>query len=129
MVARSAVVFPKNLENLKQLGENIALAMKRRKLNQTKLSERTGLSMPTLRNILRGEASVSIGHYLVVLSALGLSEDLSKVALDDEFGRKLQDIELLKSGPNRQSKNRAKITSQSDGLVNRLSNVNGDQSS
>ena len=102
MRTRSAVVFPKDIEALKQLGENIALAMKRRKITQTKLSERTGLSMPTLRNIMRGEAGVSIGHYLMVLSSLGLSEDIAKVALDDEFGRKLQDIELLKSSRNRQ---------------------------
>ena len=97
------MVFPKDRKALKQLGENIALAMKRRKITQTKLSERTGLSMPTLRNIIRGEASVSIGHYLMVLSSLGLSEDLAKVASDDAFGRKLQDIELLKSSRNRQN--------------------------
>ncbi|TVP46160.1 MAG: XRE family transcriptional regulator [Halomonas sp.] len=97
MPSRSAVVFPKDLKVLKVLGENITLAMKRRKITQTQLCERTGLSMPTLRNILRGEPSVSMGHYLVVLSSLGLSNDLAKVALDDEFGRKLQDIELLKT--------------------------------
>ena len=87
MNTRSAVVFPKDIEVLRRLGENIALAMKRRKITQTKLTERTGLSMPTLRNIIRGEASVSIGHYVMVLSSLGLSEDIVKVALDDEFGR------------------------------------------
>ncbi len=103
MSNRSAVVFPKDQEALKQLGENITLAMKRRKITQTKLSDRTGLSMPTLRNIMRGEASVSIGHYVMVLSSLGLSGDIAKVALDDEFGRKLQDIELLKSNRKRHS--------------------------
>lgn len=104
MNSRSAVVFPKDLAALKQLGENITLAMKRRKITQKKLSERTGLSIPTLRNIMRGEASVSIGHYVMVLSSLGLSEDLAKVGVDDAFGRKLQDIELLKS--NRHSNNK-----------------------
>jgi len=97
MKTRSATVFPKDIKVLKQLGENILLAMKRRKITQTELSECSGLSVPTLRGITRGEASVSIGHYVMVLSSLGLSEDLAKVALDDEFGRKLQDIELLKS--------------------------------
>jgi transcriptional regulator with XRE-family HTH domain len=108
MSPRSAVVFPKDLEALKQLGENITLAMKRRRITQTKLSERTGISMPTLRNILRGEASVSMGHYLVVLSSLGLSKDLASVALDDEFGRKLQDIALLKSGLKRERNSKQK---------------------
>ncbi|MEX1056167.1 MAG: helix-turn-helix transcriptional regulator [Natronospirillum sp.] len=93
---RSAVVFPKDRKHLEQLGENILLAMKRRGVNQTLMAERSGLSRPTLRNITRGDPRVSIGHYLVVLSVLGLAEGISKVALDDELGRKLRDIELLK---------------------------------
>ncbi|GLR63879.1 helix-turn-helix domain-containing protein [Marinospirillum insulare] len=97
MKKRSAVVFPKDIRILQTLGENITLAMKRRKITQVKLAERTGLSIPTIRNILNGEPSVSIGHYVMVLSSLKLVEDLGKVALDDEFGRKLQDIELLKN--------------------------------
>jgi len=56
---------------------------------------RTGISKPTLRKITKGDPSVSIGHYVNVLAVLNLLEDLSKVALDDELGRKLQDIELL----------------------------------
>jgi hypothetical protein len=53
-------------------------------------------------------ASVSMGHYLVVLSSLGLSKDLANVALDDEFGRKLQDIALLKSGLKRERNSKHK---------------------
>lgn len=102
---RQAVVFPKEQKILNQLGENIRLALKRRKITQTMLAERTGISKPTLRNITRGEPSVSIGHYLRVLAVLGLAEDLSKVALDDEMGRKLQDIELLKDTHEAKAKN------------------------
>ncbi len=91
---RQAVVFPKEMKILWQLGENIRLAMKRRKITQTMVAERTGLSKPTLRNIERGEPTVSIGHYLRVLAVLGLADDLGRVALDDELGRKLQDIAL-----------------------------------
>ncbi|WP_343222717.1 helix-turn-helix transcriptional regulator [Marinobacterium ramblicola] len=91
------MIFPKEQKILQQLGENIRLAMKRRKITQTMIAERTGLSKPTLRNIERGESTVSIGHYLRVLAVLGLAEDLAKVALDDDMGRKLQDIELMKS--------------------------------
>jgi transcriptional regulator with XRE-family HTH domain len=94
---RTATLFPKQEKFMKQLGENIHLAIKRRKLTQTQISERTGLSKPTLRKIERGEGSVSIGHYILVLSVLGLAEDMAKVAQDDELGRKLQDIKLLKS--------------------------------
>jgi transcriptional regulator with XRE-family HTH domain len=93
---RTATLFPKQEAALVRLGENIRLALKRRKLTQTQVAERTGLSKPTLRKIERGESSVSIGHYLLVLAVLGLADDMAKVASDDVLGRKLQDIDLLK---------------------------------
>jgi transcriptional regulator with XRE-family HTH domain len=92
---RSAVVFPNNQKVLSRLGENIKLARKRRNYTQTLISERTGLSRLTIRKIEHGDAKVSLGHYVAVLSVLGLVEDLAQVASDDELGRKLQDIELL----------------------------------
>lgn len=92
---RSAVIFPPQLKVLAQLGENIKLARKRRKLTQTLIAERTGLSRVTLRKIEQGDPSVSMGHYVTVLAQLGLVEDLAQVARDDELGRKLQDIKLL----------------------------------
>ncbi len=92
---RSAVVFPKNQKILAQLGENIKLAYRRRGYTQVLISERTGLSRLTIRRIEQGDPTVSIGHYVLVLSVLGLVEDFAKVASDDELGRKLQDIKLL----------------------------------
>ncbi len=92
---RTAVVFPKNRKRLTRLGENIRIAIKRRGFTQTLISERTGLSRLTVRRIERGDASVSIGHYIAVLGVLGLADDIVKVASDDELGRKLQDIKLL----------------------------------
>lgn len=96
---RSAVVFPKNRRLLEQLGENIKLACKRRGYTQVLISERTGLSRLTIRKIEKGDPSVSIGHYLAVLSVLGLAGDVAKVALDDELGHKLQDIKLMGRKP------------------------------
>ena len=92
---RKAVVFPKQQQILNVLGENIKLARKRRKLTQQIISDRTGISRVTLRKIEKGDLTVSIGHYLSVLGVLGLADDLTKVALDDELGRKLQDAKLL----------------------------------
>lgn len=60
------------------------------------ISQRTGLSRLTIRKIEQGNPNVSIGHYVAVLSVLGLVEDFNKVASDDELGRKLQDIKLMK---------------------------------
>lgn len=92
---RSATVFPKNQKVLNQLGENIKLAYRRRGYSQLLISERTGLSRLTIRRIEQGDPKVSIGHYVSVLSVLGLVEDFAKIASDDELGRKLQDIKLL----------------------------------
>lgn len=92
---RSAVVFPKNKRVLEQLGENIKLARMRRNLTQVLISQRTGLSRLTIGKIEQGNSKVSIGHYVVVLSILGLVKDFEKVAEDDVLGRKLQDIKLL----------------------------------
>jgi transcriptional regulator with XRE-family HTH domain len=92
---RSAVVFPKNQRVLKLLGENIKLAYKRRGYTQLLISERTGLSRLTIRKIEQGDPRVSIGHYVAVLSVLGLVEDFSRVANDDVLGQRLQDIKLM----------------------------------
>lgn len=92
---RKAVVFPSNQKSLKQLGENIRLACRRRKYTQSLIAERTGLSRLTIRKIEQGDPGVSIGHYVMVLGVLGLVGDLEQVARDDELGRKLQDLALL----------------------------------
>ena len=92
---RSASIFPKNQKVLSLLGENIKLACKRRGYSQSLIAERTGLSRLTVRKIQQGDSTVSIGHYMAVLSVLGLVDDLAKVASDDELGRKLQDISLM----------------------------------
>jgi len=92
---RSAAIFPKNQKVLSLLGENIKLACKRRGYSQSLIAERTGLSRLTVRKIQQGDSTVSIGHYVVVLSMLGMVEDFAKVASDDELGRKLQDINLM----------------------------------
>ena len=92
---RSAPVFPKNQKVLSLLGENIKLACKRRGFSQSLIAERTGLSRLTVRKIQQGDSTVSIGHYVSVLSVLGLVEDFVNVANDDVLGRKLQDVKLM----------------------------------
>jgi transcriptional regulator with XRE-family HTH domain len=92
---------------LSELGENIKLARLRRKLSTEQVAERAGISRPTLHAIEKGMPNVSIGMYFQVLSVLGLSDDLLKVAKDDELGRKLQDAKLVikERAPKRNSEN------------------------
>ncbi|TGN24350.1 helix-turn-helix transcriptional regulator [Empedobacter tilapiae] len=77
------------------MGENIKLARKRRKLTAIQVAERAGISRSTLSLIEKGESSVAMGAYFNVLRVLGLQDDIFKLAANDEFGSKLQDIELL----------------------------------
>jgi DNA-binding XRE family transcriptional regulator len=89
------VLLPRFLKILEQLGENIKLARKRRKLTTIQVSEWAGIDRTTLYHIEKGNPRVSIGAYFNVLRVLNLHEDFLKLAADDELGRKLQDFKLL----------------------------------
>ena len=84
---------------LKTMGEQIKMARLRRKLSATLVAERAGISRSTLWKVENGNPSVAVGIYAAVLHALNnMDKDLLKIAGDDELGRKLQDIELLRRG-------------------------------
>lgn len=96
MRKKQSFLFPKHQKILEQVGENIKLARKRRKLSTLQVSERANIDRTTLYHIEKGKPSVSMGAYFNVLRVLGLQNDFLKLADDDEFGRKLQDLRLLK---------------------------------
>lgn len=78
------------------MGEQLKLARKRRKLTTVQVAERAGIARSTLYLIEKGDPSVALGAYFNVLRVLGLQDDIVKLGADDAFGRKLQDLELLK---------------------------------
>ena len=88
------MISPQIKRILAELGENIKLARLRRKLSTQQVSERAGISRPTLSAIEKGKPNVSLGSYVQVLFILGLAEDIKMVAVDDKLGRKLQDAKL-----------------------------------
>ena len=96
MNKKKQVVFPRYNQLLEQMGENIKLARKRRKHTTLQVAERANIARSTLYLIEKGDASVTLGAYFNVLRVLGLQEDILKLGADDDFGRKLQDLELLK---------------------------------
>lgn len=97
MKSKRQILFPKYQKVLEQLGENIKLARKRRKLTATQVAERAGIARNTLYLLEKGTPSVSMGALFNVLRVLNLHEDFLKLASDDELGRKLQDLNLLKN--------------------------------
>ena len=95
MNPKKAVLLPKYLKIFEQLGENIKLARKRRKLTTEQVSGRAGINRTTLYRIEKGDPAVTIGSYFNVFRVLNLEDDFKILAVDDEFGRKLQDLDLL----------------------------------
>lgn len=95
MGKKKQTLFPKHQKILERVGENIKLARKRRKLTTIQVAERADIVRSTLYLIEKGDASVGIGAYFNVLRVLGLQDDFLKLAADDTFGRKLQDLDLL----------------------------------
>ncbi|MAN29304.1 MULTISPECIES: helix-turn-helix domain-containing protein [Mesonia] len=94
MSRSSIILLPKNKKLLQAVGENIKLARLRRKLTMDQVSERAGISRPTLSSLEKGSPSVSLGIILQVLLVLGLEKDILLLADDDILGRKIQDADL-----------------------------------
>jgi transcriptional regulator with XRE-family HTH domain len=94
MKLKKQKVFPQHRPILEQVGENIRLARKRRKFTTIQVAERANIDRTTLYYIEQGKPSVSMGAYFNVLRVLNLHEDFLKLAADDDFGRKLQDLDL-----------------------------------
>ncbi len=113
MGRRTSVPLPPVVRELVRLGENIRLARLRRGLTAELVAERAGMARDTLRALENGEAGVSLGALANVLHTLGLSQELSAVASDDEFGRRLQDAQLeqhvVRSKPRRKSPPRGTV--------------------
>ncbi len=84
-------------QQLEIVGENIKLARLRRKYTLKQVSERAGISLICLSKIESGAADISIGEYTLVLRVLNLDQDIYNIGANDLLGRKLQDIELLKT--------------------------------
>ena len=95
MSSKKQILFPKYQKLFEQVGENLKLARKRRKLTMVQVAERAGMDRTTLYQIEKGNGSVSMAAYFNVLRVLGLQGDILKLAGDDEYGRKLQDLSLM----------------------------------
>jgi len=65
---------------LVKLGEDIAVARKKRRISTVSMAERAFISRGTLYKVERGDPSVSMGIYATVLAILGLVEGLGNIA-------------------------------------------------
>lgn len=82
-----------------KLGEDLAVARKKRRISTVSMAERAFISRNTLYKIERGDPTVSMGAYASVLGILGLASGLGDVAdrRDDTLGLDLEEERLPKS--------------------------------
>jgi len=65
---------------LEQVGANLDLARKRRRLTVETICSRAGITPQTYRRLAKGEAGLGIGVLAAVLSAMNLENDLALIA-------------------------------------------------
>ena len=65
---------------LRQLGEDISVARRRRRINTTLMAQRAFITRNTLRRVEMGDPGVSMGIYATVLFVLGLADRLALLA-------------------------------------------------
>ncbi|MBP3438348.1 MAG: helix-turn-helix transcriptional regulator [Sutterella sp.] len=83
-------------EAIRTLGANLRTARLRRRLPQSVVAERSGISLNTLSKIENGDCGVAIGNVASVLQALGLGTPFADVASSglDETGLLLEERRL-----------------------------------
>jgi transcriptional regulator with XRE-family HTH domain len=81
---------------LAKLGEDIAIARKKRRISTVSMSERAFISRGTLYKVEKGDPTVSMGIYATVLSILGLTEGLGNTAdrCNDTLGLDIEEDRL-----------------------------------
>jgi len=83
---------------LRKLGQDIRKARLRRRITMDLMAKRASISRTTLTKIEKGDSSVSLGIYAIVIFILGMVSNLSNL-LDidkDELGRIFEDENLPK---------------------------------
>jgi DNA-binding XRE family transcriptional regulator len=83
---------------LRKLGGDIRDARRRRRIPTTVMAERASISRMTLTKIEKGDATVLLGNYAMVLFVLGMIHRLSELVdpTKDELGLELDEERLPK---------------------------------
>jgi DNA-binding XRE family transcriptional regulator len=84
------------LRGLQKLGGDVATARRKRAFTAAMMAERAGVSRSTYLKVEKGDPSVSMGVYAMVLFVLGFDEALGRIAdpQSDQTGLVL-DVERL----------------------------------
>lgn len=86
------------LAHLRLLGENLAIARKRRREPLKSWAQRIGVSEPTLMRIEKGDPSVSMGVYATALWLIGRSQAMAEFAApENDQGALEEDVRVARA--------------------------------
>ena len=71
---------PRVRRSLQKLGRDLAIARKKRSLTVAMVTERAAIAKNTYLRVERGDPSVSVGIYAMVVFVLGLGERFAELA-------------------------------------------------
>jgi transcriptional regulator with XRE-family HTH domain len=91
---KKTMLFKGAASALEKMGENVRLARLRRGWSQEQLAKRANTTRKTVEKIEAGIPAVGMGYYIAVIDIMKGTEDIAKVLLIDEVGRKLDDLRL-----------------------------------
>lgn len=77
--ATSDTLPPKVRRSLVKLGQDVAIARKKRNLTTRMVAERTGVARSTYFKVEKGDPTVSMGVYAMTLFVLGFGEVLGEI--------------------------------------------------
>lgn len=108
MKSKATLALPRTAKYaLIKLGEDIAVARKKRRISTVSMAERAFISRGTLFKVERGDPSVSIGIYATVLAILGLADRFAQAAdrSSDTIGLDIDEDRLpMKVQPRRRTR-------------------------
>lgn len=86
------------LLHLRELGENLSIARKRRRETRKAWAQRIGVSEPTLMRMEQGDPSVSMGVYATALWLMGREQAIAQLAAPEhDMGALEQAVRVAKA--------------------------------
>ena len=103
MAKRTPPVRPQHAKRVEALGQRLRTSRVARGMTQANLAERVGVDRTTIGKLEAGDAAISLATVLRVLSALGIEQDIDRIAAEDEVGVQLAVSRLKRPSPGRKS--------------------------